>query len=547
MRFSLKTAETKSDINLKLKKVLVVEDFFNFRLTMKNMLRSFGVLYIDDATNGEEAIHKMAIRRFDVILCDYNLGQGKSGQQVLEEAKYRNYISYSTVFIMVTAENTLDMIMGAAEYQPDDYLMKPFAKEVLEKKIKSIIQKKENFKEIDKAIAENSYALAINLCDDLIAKSPRNLSELLKLKGELLLKNGNYKDAYDFYEKVLLMGNVGWAELGRGKADLMMENYSEAKVIFEGIIAKNDKIMAAYDYLAQALAKLDNHKEAQQVLMKATNISPRAIMRQKALGNLAYRNDDFAVAETSFKKAVEHGKYSCMKAPSDYTSLAKSLAHRDASEESLDVLNVALKEFPDSDEAKLHVSVTESYIYKKMNREEDARKAMAEANNLAENIEGGITPEVELELAKTYLLMGEEEKGTRIIKRIVQCNYDKEETIDIVKTVFKEAGMAEKGQQFIDFAKDEIIALNNEGVSLTQEGRIEEAIDYFEKAALHVPENKIINANAAHVLMLHMKEHGVTDDKIARAKMYLDMVRKIDDHYKDLPMLQAMYNELAPG
>ena len=543
----MKTAETKSDINLKLKKVLVVEDFFNFRLTMKNMLRSFGVLYIDDATNGEEAIHKMAIRRFDVILCDYNLGQGKSGQQVLEEAKYRNYISYSTVFIMVTAENTLDMIMGAAEYQPDDYLMKPFAKEVLEKKIKSIIQKKENFKEIDKAIAENSYALAINLCDDLIAKSPRNLSELLKLKGELLLKNGNYKDAYDFYEKVLLMGNVGWAELGRGKADLMMENYSEAKVIFEGIIAKNDKIMAAYDYLAQALAKLDNHKEAQQVLMKATNISPRAIMRQKALGNLAYRNDDFAVAETSFKKAVEHGKYSCMKAPSDYTSLAKSLAHRDASEESLDVLNVALKEFPDSDEAKLHVSVTESYIYKKMNREEDARKAMAEANNLAENIEGGITPEVELELAKTYLLMGEEEKGTRIIKRIVQCNYDKEETIDIVKTVFKEAGMAEKGQQFIDFAKDEIIALNNEGVSLTQEGRIEEAIDYFEKAALHVPENKIINANAAHVLMLHMKEHGVTDDKIARAKMYLDMVRKIDDHYKDLPMLQAMYNELAPG
>jgi len=44
-----------------------------------------------------------------------------------------------------------------------------------------------------------------------------------------------------------------------------------------------------------------------------------------------------------------------------------------------------------------------------------------------------------------------------------------------------------------------------------------------------------------------MKEYGVNEEKIAKTKMYLDMVKKIDDHYKDLPMLQAMYNELVPG
>ena len=102
-----------------MKIVLVVDDFFNFRLTMKNMLRSFGMNYIDDATTGEEAIRKLALRRYDIILCDYNLGHGKSGRQILEEAKFRGYINYSSVFIMVTAENTLEMIMGAAEYEPD--------------------------------------------------------------------------------------------------------------------------------------------------------------------------------------------------------------------------------------------------------------------------------------------------------------------------------------------------------------------------------------------------------------------------------------------
>ena len=53
-------------INLKTKKVLVVDDFFNFRLTLKNMMRSLGIMYIDDAANGEEAVRKMAVRQYDI-------------------------------------------------------------------------------------------------------------------------------------------------------------------------------------------------------------------------------------------------------------------------------------------------------------------------------------------------------------------------------------------------------------------------------------------------------------------------------------------------
>jgi DNA-binding NarL/FixJ family response regulator len=142
----VKSESEKSSINLKTKKVLVIDDFFNFRLTIKNMLKSFDISDIDDVSTGEEAVRKLSVRKYDIILCDYNLGPGKSGQQVLEEAKFRQYIDYSSVFIMVTAENTMEMILGAAEYEPDDYLMKPFAKEVLEKKIKDLIEKKENFK-----------------------------------------------------------------------------------------------------------------------------------------------------------------------------------------------------------------------------------------------------------------------------------------------------------------------------------------------------------------------------------------------------------------
>jgi len=537
--------EDKPEINLKMKKVLVVDDFFNFRLTVKNMMRSLGIMYIDDAATGEEALKTMAVRRFDIILCDYNLGPGKNGQQVLEEGKFRGYINSASVFIMLTAENTAEMIMGAMEFQPDDYLMKPFAKEVLEKRIKNVVAKKFNIGDIEKAITDSDYDHALRLCNELLAKSPGNISEIMKLKGEILLKKGAYSDAAEFFDKILLIGNVAWAQLGRGRVELLSGNYEQAKDIFERIIAQNNKVTAAYDYLAKTLLKLHSPLEAQQVLMDALKISPRALLRQKKLGSLAYRNEDFTTAETSFKSAVEQGKNSCFKSPSDYTNLAKTLVHCDAPEESLKVLGNALKEFPDAPDTHLHLSVAESYIYTRMNKTEDAKRALAQAQKFAEQMEGEIPSDVALDLAQAYLATGDAEKGTALIKNIVESNHDNDEILDNIRVVFKEMGMADRGEVLIKTTRDEIIQLNNKGVKLAQDGKITEAITYFEKAAEHLPENKIINANAAQVLMLYMKEQGVSEDQLARAKTYLDRVRKIDENYADFPALLTMYRELA--
>ncbi len=538
--------DPQQNISLKTKKILVIDDFFNFRLTMKNMLRSFGAMYLDDVATGEEGIEKMAVRRYDIILCDYNLGSGKSGQQVLEEGKFRNFIHYSTIFIMVTAENSLEMIMGAAEYQPDDYLMKPFAKELLGKKIKHLIEKKENLKDIEKTLAVNNYSNAVSLCDELIAKSPRNLSEIMKLKGEILLKNGAYQEAAEFYDEILLMGNLVWAMIGRGQTCLMTGQYSEAKNIFENIIAKNDKIMPAYDCLAKTLLKMNNPEDAQAVLMKAIKISPYAILRQKNLGNIAYRNKDYCTAETACKSAVKQGEHSCFKSPSDYANLAKTLVQIKNLQEGLNVLASARKVFPDDNDARLHISITESYVYKKLNKDAEARSAMNEAQKIVEDLGGNISVDLKLELARAYIINGENKKGTEILKNIVQANHDNDEMLDNVRIVFRETSMEDNGQKFIEEARQEIISLNNAGVKLASDGKLAEAIIYFEKAASHLPENKIINANAAQIHMLYMKKNGVSEQNLNDVKTYLDRVRKIDESFKDLPMLLAMYNELIP-
>lgn len=544
---NIPSSQSSSTGDLQKKSVLVVEDFYNFRLTVKRMLRSLNITNVDEASDGVEAVNKMSSKKYDIILCDYNLGPGKDGQQVLEEAKHREYIDYSTIFIMVTAENTTDMIMGALEYQPDDYLLKPFPRETLEKKLSNLVKKKESVKDIERAVEKKDYAHVLTLCDEHISSHTKSMSDLLKLKGEILIKKGDYAEAAAFYDKILTMGNLPWAMLGLGKVKFITGNYEEAKGIFENIITKNDKIVAAYDLLAKTHEKMGNLQEAQQVLQKATRISPKAILRQKALGDIAYKNKDLVTAENSFTEAIKQGKHSFFKSPSDYTGLAKVFVDKGIPEKGISVLNDAGKEFMNNPEASIQISLTESFAFNKMNRKEDARNAVKKASQLSATLPNKLPPDIEIDLAKALFSTGDEKSGNAIIRRLVQSNHEDQELMGNIQAVFKDLNIEDKGREIISMARNEIIKLNNDGVKLVREGNLSKAIEFFEQAADNLPDNKIINANAAHALILYMQKNGSQPDLLKKAMKYLDRVKSIDPLYKNLEYLMNMYKELTQG
>ncbi len=489
---------------------------------------------------------KMSSSKYDIILCDYNLGPGKDGQQVLEEARCREYMDHSTVFIMVTAENTMEMIMGALEYQPDDYLIKPFSKEALEKKLRNLSAKKESLKAIEKAVEKKDYTSVIALCDEQISSHTKSLSDLLKLKGEILIKKQAYAEAAAFYEKVLAMGNLPWAMFGLGKVKFITGDYNGAKGAFEKIIAKNNKIVAAYDWLAKTHEKMGNDLEAQRVLQDAVRISPKALLRQRTLGNIAHKNKDHLTAEYSFKEAVKQGKHSFLKSPSDYTCLAKVLVDKGSPMESLDVLRDAGSEFSDNPEASIQISVAESLAFKKLNRAEDAGKAVQKAYKLVATLPGRLPIDIELELARALFLTGDEKSGEKIVRHVVQSNHDNQELIGNVQAIFKDLNIEDKGREIISTARSEVIKLNNDGIRLFQEGNLSRAINFFEQAVDRLPDNKTINANAAHALMVYMQKHGSQPRLLEKATLYIDRVRSIDPLYKNLDILTTMHKELIP-
>jgi len=290
------------------------------------MLTSFGATQIEEAEDGKKAIHLMTKRPFDVIICDYYLGEGKNGQQVLEEARHHKLIKDATVFFMVTAETGHDWVLGAVEYKPDAYLAKPFTKEILKLRLDKVMEKKGALLSIYKSMEKQRYDRAIALCDQFIRESPAEAFEYLKLKGEILLAKGDYEDAKVLFEGILEMRDLPWAAMGLGEVCYRLGDLQKAQEIFEDLIEQHNMHMDAYDWLAKVKDQQGDGKGAQQILMDATKQSPKAMQRQRTLGQIALKNKDFETATRSFRAAVRLGKHSCLKSSKEYAGLARAMA-----------------------------------------------------------------------------------------------------------------------------------------------------------------------------------------------------------------------------
>ncbi|MFQ5487100.1 MAG: tetratricopeptide repeat protein [Gammaproteobacteria bacterium] len=473
------------------------------------------------------------------------MGDDKDGQQLLEEAKHRNLIQFSTVFMMLTAENTMQMVMGAVEYHPDDYLSKPFNKDTLRQRLEKVMFRKSDFEEIEKLVQKGKLAQAIRLCDERIGKQPKNIREFQKLKGELCLQLEHYEEAETHYEEILAGRATPWARLGLGKVYYHSGRFREARQCFQGIIEENKHNMEAYDWLARTLLELGEIKEAQASLQTAARLSPKAILRQMALGDLALKRDDHETATRAFKKAVKLGEHSVYKTPANYTKQAQAMIHTSAKKDALRVLKKLRKDFPHDEQASIHAALAENTVFTSLNREQEARQAYQEARQLFEKTGGQLPTELVLEMSKACINNGDEARGTELIKDLVRNHHEDEALLRQVQETFAEMGMEEEGRQLISDSRDKVVKLNNRGVRLVQQGKLEEAISLFEEALQDLPANKTINMNTAMVLLKYMEQHGCGEHHVELVRRCLEMVRECAPRDTTLQQLQTRFNRVT--
>lgn len=508
-------------MNLKDAQILIIDDFEGMCKMLREFIRAAGAKNIDTANNGKDAVTAMTKRKYDIVLCDYNLGEGKNGQQVLEEAKVRELIGYATVWIMITAEKTMDMVMGAAEYEPDDYLLKPINEELLKGRLERLIAKKWALQDVEKAVKRKDYGKAVAKCDELMKLDPTMAQDLLRLKARFLLAKGDYPAVKALFESLLSVRSISWAKTGLGKVYFLSGEYLKAKDILSEVLEENSSSLETYDWLVKTYQALGDNEQAQALISQALALSPNSGPRHKVLGELANTNGDKELAETAYRKSIKLAEHSILKTPEAYTGLAQICTEKGQPLEALKLMADVRKTFNDPVSA-IQASIAEVAAHQKLGNAEQAKTTLADAERQLKGMGVKAGVQENLLLAGAMLSMGDKDKALALLTQVAKNNHDSPVVLGQMDKFFKQADLHEEGKALLQASKDEVIAINNQGVRLAQEGKLDEAIELLRQAVGQLPNNFRIRLNLAGMLLKRLQEIGKEDSLLYEARKELE-------------------------
>ena len=115
---------------------LVIDDSKVIRVTLGKMLRELGC-EVQEARDGREALNLLAQEpRPDIALVDWNMPVMNGYDFVLNVRANRAHDELR--LMMVTTENDMCKVLEALHAGADEYVMKPFTKEIIVDKMRLI-------------------------------------------------------------------------------------------------------------------------------------------------------------------------------------------------------------------------------------------------------------------------------------------------------------------------------------------------------------------------------------------------------------------------
>ena len=111
---------------------LVIDDSKPIRSILTQILVSIGFTVVQ-AENGLEALEVLKKQNVDLALVDWNMPE-MDGYEFIKEVRKDNTCN-KMLLMMVTTETALSKVSKALEAGADEYIMKPFTKEMIVEKL----------------------------------------------------------------------------------------------------------------------------------------------------------------------------------------------------------------------------------------------------------------------------------------------------------------------------------------------------------------------------------------------------------------------------
>jgi len=506
---------------------LIIDSLPEMQRALAMTLASFGAEKVEYAGKAGDALAKMAKFEFDVVLCDYDLGNGYDGLYLYEEVKERNLIKQSCVFMIVTGERRAQRVISAAELAPDDYLLKPFTGEVLRLRLEKAMRRREAFRVVDDAIMRHEYLAAIDACSRKIQQRGEFTLDFMKLKGSLAQKIGDYDTARSLYMDVLRIKSVPWAKLGLAKALTGLRAFDEARLLFQEVLADNDRIMEAYDWLARIYRERRELTLAQETLKAATDLSPVVIRRQRQLAEVALLNKDLVTAEEASRRTLEIGKYTWHRSPTHYAMLARVELARGEIGNASRTLGRLRHDYRHHAHGEWMADVVDSQVQQKSGNTARAEQVLMQAHERYQVVAKELSPDAQMEYARACYAQGRSQLGDAVMRELVRNHHDDDVLLGALGDLFEEAGRGDLGRRLIAENVQSVIDLNNMAVKEAQSGALEAAIERFAKAHEELPNNIQIMLNLVNATLAYVHRNGWHDAHMRLAREMLLKVRTV--------------------
>ncbi|MBS1196586.1 MAG: Response regulator receiver:Tetratricopeptide 4 [Proteobacteria bacterium] len=533
------------------KRVLIVDRYPPARDSLRLMLSALGVTAVHGAGNSAEVIRQVSNNRFDIILSDFILEDGRDGQQLLEELRHNRMIALSTVYMIITGERSYTNVVSLAELAPDDYLIKPFTAEQLQIRLIRAIYKKHILHKVYQQIERGDLVEAIAACKRVEQQQPPYMYDALRFEGELLHTLGRHEEAEIVYRRVMEAKVVPWAKMGLAQSLKERGNLDEAEILAKEVTEEAPEYLSAYDFLSSVQEAQGKLELAQQALQRAADISPNNTVRQRLVGDIAARNKDLLTAEKAYGKVLERHRGSSLKSVDDFTNLSRVLVERGDVGASRKIVSELKREWRGDKQAEMASLVMESLCLQQEGQIDKAQQMVEQALTLHQQIQDSASnsgkpalQRLSVDLAHACLVSGKEETAQKILRQVAAENNEDLHIIEHITEVFRKTGNEDAGKAMLDQVGAEIITLNNRGVMAARAGDLEGAVELLIQAVEQVPNLQFL-VNASKAIFTLIERKGWDQELAERGLQYLRRAQAKDARSPKVASARELYAAVA--
>lgn len=313
-------------INLRDKRVLLIDDQRPFLLMLKGIIQKLGVKSLRIVQSAEGALSDCRKERFDIVIADLHLGNNKkNGYQLIEQLRLQKLAKADTVYMMVSGDSHKPMVLGSIERSPDDYIIKPFSQAQLVNRISKAYEKKQFFKSVHKEIHQKNWDGAIEACKKLLENPQKYRQSCILLLTELHWRTNEFQEAHVLIEDVLNQKPLPWALVAMARTKLLMGDFDESITLSKQIISARLLALEGHDLLAKAYLATNRLPDALAQIRLAINISPYSMERQYLGAAIGRLNDDYEFAKQCCKELFEQSKRSVHRNLSHMCNFVRSI------------------------------------------------------------------------------------------------------------------------------------------------------------------------------------------------------------------------------